>query len=310
MASNQALYRQPMQPWPDLAAFGSTINLPDAGLSIFFYEAGEKNNPTMMLIHGLGDEADTWRHVIQPLSSNYHVIAPDLPGFGRSDQPDVDYTPKLMMDALLELMDALELKQPVLIGNSLGAMLSHAIALKQQERIPGIILVDGALLQHKPIKDWSLRLMQVPLLGKWLYTRLRKDPEAAFDSLRNVYHDLDQLPKADREFLFTRVNKRVWSDEQRRAYLSTLRHMTRWTKALQADLPDKLSNFPTPTLILRGEFDPLFTLENAKAVARVQPNAEFHEIKGSGHLPHQETPSRFSAVVKTWLIEQIPVQNR
>ncbi len=197
MASNQALYQRPMQPWPDLAAFGSTINLPNAGLSIFFYELGEKKRPTLMLIHGLGDEADTWRHVVQPLSSNYHVIAPDLPGFGRSDQPDVEYTPKLMLDALLELIDALGIEQAVLIGNSLGAMLSHAIAIKHHGRIPGIILVDGALLQHEPIKDWSLRLMQVPLLGKWLYTRLRKDPRAAFNSLRNVYHDLDQLPPTD-----------------------------------------------------------------------------------------------------------------
>jgi pimeloyl-ACP methyl ester carboxylesterase len=149
----------------------------------------------------LGDEADTWRYVIDALARDYHLIAPDLPGFGRSDKPDVDYTPDFMISTLIGLLDKIGVDQTILIGSSLGAMLSHAIALHHPGRVQGLVLIGGALLQTDKATDRGLRLMQIPFLGEWLYTRLRKNPDAAFDSMRNVYHDLDKMPNPDREFL-------------------------------------------------------------------------------------------------------------
>ncbi len=253
------------------------------------------------MLHGLGDEADTWRHIYLPLSKSFCVIALDLPGFGRSDKPDEAYTPKFLMDTIVHLLDHLEIRRVIMMGNSLGGILSHALAIKYPERIYGLVLVDGALLQLSSIQDFSFSLMRFPFLGEWLYTRLRKNPNSAYDSLRSVYQDLDGLPKKDKDFLHFRVNQRVWSDGQRRAYFSTLRNLTPWVRDSQAALPTQLSSLQTPTLIIRGETDNLFPEEIGNGIIKVQPNASLVVVENAKHLPHQEQPTEFLANVEPWL---------
>lgn len=299
--SDDKRYQRPMEAWQELQPYSQNSHLPRINLNLFYLEAGAENKTTIVMIHGLGDEADTWRHIFIPLSKSYHLIALDLPGFGRSDKPERDYTPKFMMESIIALMNLLEIDKAILMGSSLGAMLSQGIALGHPARVSGLILVDGALLQKKPMLDWSFGLMRIPLIGEFLYNRLRKDPDAAFDSLRNVYHDLDNLPEADREFLYTRVNKRVWSDGQRRAFFSTLRHLTGWAKDIQADLPGQLADLETATLVIRGEHDELFPVENAEGVTNVQPNASLVTLEDAKHLPQQEVPTLFLKKVQEWL---------
>lgn len=292
---------QPMQPWTTLAKHAKHTNLPDLGIELFYYEAGVHQSQHLLMVHGLGDEADTWRHVLLPLAQKYHVFAIDLPGFGRSDKPEVDYTPQFMMRSLLGFLDQLEINRVILMGSSLGAILAQGIALAQPEPITGMILVGGALYQEASLNDWFLRMMQIPLLGEWLYTRLRKDPKAAFNSLNNVYHQLENLPEKDRKFLYTRVNQRVWSDGQRRCYFSTLRNLSPWIKHLHSDLTNQLKLVDMPTLILRGESDSLFLDSQADAIVNIQPNATKATIKGAGHLPHQEKPDLFIEIALQWL---------
>ncbi|MEA3326466.1 MAG: alpha/beta hydrolase [Chloroflexota bacterium] len=297
------VYLQTMQPWPGLKKFGRSVSIVKDNLSIYCFDSGNTDKNGIVLIHGLGDEADTWRHVFLPLSENFHVVALDLPGFGRSDKPNMHYTPNFLMETIIHLIDQLEMKRVILMGNSLGGILSHALAVKYPERINGLILVDGALLQLKPVRDMNFALMRIPLLGEWFYTHLRKDPDAAFNSLRPVYHNLDGLASSDREFLYTRVNQRVWSDGQRRAYFSTLRKFSTWIRDYQANLPGQLAALQTPTLVIRGESDNLFPEENARGILNVQPQASYHTIKGAKHLPHQEQPTNFLSVVTHWLNE-------
>lgn len=294
-------YQQPMQAWPSLAPYGKQSNIEFNGLSLFYFEAGAEHDQTILFVHGLGDEADTWRHVFLHLAESFHVIAPDLPGFGRSTQAHCENTPPCLIGALISLMDQLSIDRAIFIGSSLGGILSHAIGLQHPARVAGLILVGGSLVQLAPMQDRGLKLMRLPLLGEWLYTRLRKDPQAAFDSLRNVYYNLDALPKIDRDFLFKRVNKRVWSDRQRKAYFSTLRNLTPWLDKQQKDLVNRLIDLTVPTLVIRGEHDPLFAEDNADAIVALQPSATKAIIAGSGHLPHQEDPECFLKSVIEWL---------
>ena len=301
MPDKRAIYQQAMQPWPLLAELGSRLKLPERDLTLFYFQAGSQQKQPLLMLHGLGDEADTWRHIVITLAEEYHTLAIDLPGFGRSDKPDVDYTPRFMMDAVIQFLDQLEIASAIIMGSSLGGILAHSLAIFHPDRVKGLILVGGALLQPEPIQDWGFRLMQVPLLGEWLYTRLRKDPHAAFASLSNVYYQLEELPEADREFLFTRVNQRVWSDGQRRAYFSTLRNLSPWIKKIQSQLPDRLNHLDIPTLVIRGEYDLLFSDLNAGELLKFQPKTDKAVIPNVGHLPHQEDPDSFLQVTKTWL---------
>ncbi len=295
------LYSQPMEAWPELKPFGKMVYLQNLGLDLFCFKAGDPKRPSILLIHGLGDEADTWRHVFSPLSERFHTIAVDLPGFGRSDKPALNYTPDFMQSAIMAVLETLQIQNVILMGSSLGAILAHSLALTHPEKVSGLILVGGGLLQTTGMGDRSLALMAIPLLGEWFYTHLRRNPQAAFDSLKPVYCDLDALPKADQEFLFTRVNQRVWSNGQRRAYFSTLRKLAPWILKAQDGLKERLSHLETPTLVIRGEEDGLFPEENAHAILQSQPNATLATLPGTGHLPHQENPQAFLNLVLDWL---------
>jgi pimeloyl-ACP methyl ester carboxylesterase len=283
-------FQGPMRAWSGLEAYARTIDLTQSGLNLYVYDTGESESPAVVLIHGLGDESDSWRHVVEPLSARYRVVAADLPGFGRSDKPRRAYTVPFLRNTMLALMDALSIPSATLIGNSLGAMIAQSIALEHRERVRGLVLIGGTLLAGTQPLNLPMMLFLLPGLGEWLYTRLRKDPQAAFETLRGYYANLDELPEADRDFMFQRVNERVWSDGQRRAYFSVLRHTATWVPRQQRGLDEKLARLAMPTLVVRGEHDHLMPVANAQALVDVQPSARLVTIPGAGHLPQQERP--------------------
>ncbi len=281
-------YQRPMQPYPGLEGFAQYFKLPDNRINLFYYGAGATHMPAALLIHGLGDEADTWRHLIEPLSGHWRVIAPDLPGFGRSDQPERAYTLDFLQDCLSELLEPIWGEKVLLVGHSLGGMLAQAICLERPEQIGGLVLIDGGLLVQTQRLNPQLLLNLLPGLGEWLYTRLRKDPQAAYATLNTYYAELEKIPQIERDFLYTRVNQRVWSDDQRRAYFSTLRNMAAAVPRLQKGLAERLAELRIPTLILWGEKDTVNPLENGRLLVQAQPAARLVIIPQAGHMPHQE----------------------
>jgi len=81
--------------------------------------------------------------------------------------------------------------------------------------------------------------------------------------------------------------------------------MTKWVKNSQKGLAEKLSLHNFPTLVIRGQFDPLFSENSADALIHAQANAAKVMVHESGHLPHQETPTVFLDAVSVWLKDQI-----
>jgi pimeloyl-ACP methyl ester carboxylesterase len=280
-----------MQAWPGLEPYARRVALPSSGLSVYLCEAGRPEASPAVLVHGLGDEADTWRHIVEPLSARYRVLAPDLPGFGRSDKPRRAYTVPFFCQVLLELMDLFALHDATLIGHSLGAIVVQQFALRHADRVRSLVLIGGTVLARAQAVDWSLLLFLLPGLGKWMYTRLRKDPRAAYATLRGYYADLEQLPQAEQDFMFQRVNERVWSDDQRRAYLSTMRHLIPWMAKRQRGLETELAQLQVPTLVLWGQRDRIAGIENGRALASVQPAARLVIVPEAGHMVHQEQPA-------------------
>lgn len=294
-------YQGPMSPWPELERYARTVRLPQQGLALHVYDAGAETATPMLLIHGLGDESDTWRHVVAPLSADRRVIALDLPGFGRSDKPDRAYTVPFFQDTVIELLDVLAVPRAILIGHSLGAVIAHHVALNHPDRVERLVLISGALAARSQEIDIAMLLFLVPGLGEWLYTRLRRDPNAAYRTLELNYAHLDQLPEADRKFLFQRVNERVWSDGQRRAFFSTFRNMARWLPGQQRDLAPRLSKLGVPTLAVWGEADRVNSPKNAHVLAQAQPAAQLVLVPGAGHNLQQENPGAVIDAIRAWM---------
>jgi pimeloyl-ACP methyl ester carboxylesterase len=288
-------YPGPMPPWPPFESYARRLELPGNGPDLFLYDTGQtdaapQRSSPMLLIHGLGDEADAWRYTLPPLAADRRVIAPDLPGFGRSDKPKRAYTLSFYQETLFKLLDALEIDRVILVGHSLGGIIAHGMALARPQRVERLILLDGSLVAAGGRPSLGMLLFLIPGVGEWQYNRLRKDPEAAWRSLAPFYRDLDGLPPAEREFLYRRVNERVWDDDQRRAFFSILRSMARELPRRQKTLPQELAGLKVPTLAIWGEKDPLNPLENARKLIQLQPSARLVVIPNGGHNVHQEQP--------------------
>jgi pimeloyl-ACP methyl ester carboxylesterase len=285
-----------MQPAPQLAPFERSIHLKNTKARVSYFDTGSLDAPAVVLIHGLQDEADTWRHIFAPLAEKHRVIALDLPGSGRSDKTERTYTVQFFVDVVIELMDRLGIHYATLVGNSLGGMIAEVIALQHTARVLRLVLVDGTVaIVKRPATSHSLltQLFFLDRVDKRNFELLRPNPNLAFDTLEPYYADLRGLPQADRDFLFQRVNERVWDEAQRLASLSVQQQLPRFFISGASRLARRIPQLPVPTHILWGESDNILSIENGQARAKLQAGATLSVIPGAGHLPHQEQSQHF-----------------
>jgi len=298
-----------MQCWPSLTAFGKYLPMP--GGNLFYYDSAgnatptehtgpEKNDtggkPVVVLIHGLGDEADTWRHVFPALAdAGYRVLAVDLPGFGRSNW-NGGISIGVHCKAVLRLITSVGAfagvgveRSVVLVGSSLGAGIAELIAVNHPGLVKGIVLVAGCFPFENSVSK-KLLLLGLPFLGKKWYRGFRKNHEAARKSLYSYYGNLDAMCDADKDFLRERVISRVESANQERGYLSTVRSMNVFLMFSSRFIARKIKLFPGRILVLCGEKDRVFPPEKTALLRSLRPDAEFVTATGAGHLPHQEKP--------------------
>lgn len=280
--------------YPGLAPFARDVVLTADGTlqRIHVYDTGG-DLPAAVLIHGLNDDADTWRHVISPLSERYRVIAPDLPGFGRSYKPSRHYTLPYFRETVLALMDALTVDTATLVGNSMGAMIAQAVSLQHPERVSRLMLICGALILRQQALNWNFVRRALPFFQRKVEdksAKFRADPDAAYALLRPYYSDFDALSETDRRFLLDRVRDRVWDDAQFAAYRSVWQQLPLWFLVNRGVLREQIAASRVSTHVVWGERDVIFSREHADAQVEVNPSIRLAMILGAGHLPQQEHP--------------------
>ena len=289
--SMERLASGPMRCAPALAAFQRTISLPDR-TEIFLYDSAG-DGPPLILLHGLQDEADTWRHIYGALAAHYRVIAPDLPGFGRSDKRPRAFGVPFYSGCVMALAAGLGLDRFGLIGNSLGAITADAVAAQHPDRVSALVLLNGSLvISHPPASRLSLfQRLFLDYFDRRYFRALRAGtPEAAFETLRPYYADLDALPFADRQFLLERVVARVWDEPQRLAALTIQKGSLPYFLTAGRRLAKRIPSLAVPALVVWGGRDKVFPLANARPRADSQPGARLEVLPDVGHLPQQELP--------------------
>lgn len=292
-------FQRAMQSFPGLERWSHQVQLQVSRVHLHYYDTGQDSKTAVLLLHGLGDEADTWRHVLPLISSDYRVIAPDLPGFGRSEKTKRSYTIPFFVETVLELLNILSISQVILVGHSNGAVIAQAFALEHPDRVERLILISGSLVSKENRMNRDLLFFLIPGLGEWMYNRLRKDAHAAYQTLVPYYYRLEDLPQADRDFLYQRVNERVWDDGQRQGFLSTLRNLVAWLPAQQKELPARLSGWNIPTTVLWGENDQVNAVASAYAVKELLPAARLIIVPSAGHnLPQERADVVAQAIMR------------
>src|SRR5271155_5570477 len=128
------------------------------GFKIFYREAGEPQAPAVLLLHGFPTSSHMFRNLIPQLADNYHVIAPDLPGFGFSDAPSHDvfvYTFENVAKVMGDFVDQMGLKKFAVYIFDYGAPTGLRIALRFPERVSAIITQNGNAYVEGLSKDWA-----------------------------------------------------------------------------------------------------------------------------------------------------------
>ncbi|MFC9498254.1 alpha/beta fold hydrolase [Streptomyces sp. NPDC056982] len=140
------------------------------GLRVFYREAGAADAPTLLLLHGFPSSSHMFRELIPLLADQFHIVAPDLPGFGRSDMPagdDFDYTFEHITDVIDRLTEVLGLDRFALYVFDYGAPVGFRIATRHPERISAIVSQNGNAYEDGLSEAWN------PVQAYW------KEPSAA-----------------------------------------------------------------------------------------------------------------------------------
>ena len=129
------------------------------GLTVFDREAGEPDAPTLVLLHGFPSASHMFRELIPLLADRFHLVAPDLPGFGKSDMPargDFDYTFEQLTDVIERLTERLGLDRFALYVFDYGASIGFRLATRHPERITAIISQNGNAYTEGLSDSWNL----------------------------------------------------------------------------------------------------------------------------------------------------------
>ena len=295
-----------MSPWPSLAekAFCLKYGVRKEE-TLFYYDASPSNDgllgtmlsdaPIVMLIHGLGDEADSWRHIIPLLNSRgYRVLAVDLPGFGRSISLG-----KINLEnhaaAVLKLLEAVlqssgqNDKGVFLAGNSMGALVAEVVALENPEISRGLILIAGSI-PGGPSNPGPFVLAKLLFSRKW-YRAYQGNPIKAWESLRPYYADLDSLAQEDKDFLQKRVMERVESRTQERAFFETQSSLIKAYLTASSRFARLIQAYKGKIFLLWGDKDRVMPLSSAERFKALRSDIKLELVSGAGHLPQQEKPN-------------------
>jgi pimeloyl-ACP methyl ester carboxylesterase len=252
------------------------------GAKIRYLEAGDATKPNIVLLHGLGGQAENWSFVIPALSAKYHVIAPDQVGFGKSDKPFIKYRIGTYADFLEKFLTELKIEKTTLIGNSLGGWIGGFYATKYPNRVEKLILVDAAGLTPKVI-DYS-KIYQ-------LQSSTRDEVKA---NLKLIF--ANQAYASNDAVVDNFLTQRVLAND---GY--TIDSITESIKRNEDFLDNRLSEIKVRTLIIWGKQDGLIPLEDGERFKKGIANSQIFVINNCGHVPMVEKSEAFSKAVLEFL---------
>lgn len=256
------------------------------GISTRVWQTGEALGRAVLLLHGaVGDAAAHWHEMLAGLSDEFRLIAPDLPGFGKTAAPPVEeYAAYLKW--LLALIDHFELEQVVLIGHDFGALLARLFAATIPSRVPVVVLVSGGILPGTaPATRFMLGL---PILKNSVI-------QTAVNSAAN--------PTALRQSVHS-----AHTDVITEGFLNSVKDNLAGTARVQRLL--RLGTLPAtrtpalPVMLIWGEDDPVVPLKEGQYLQTRIPNAQISELAECGHFPHLEASDVFLFQVRQFLNTQ------
>lgn len=243
-------------------------------LKINYTESGSGDD--VLLLHGWGSSNVVYKSIMAAMP-NLHFIAPDLPGCGGSETMAEPYTIKDYADLVAELIEKLNLKNPILAGHSHGGRIILYMAVNGMVNPPKIILLDAAGLIPKKTAKQKFRAKSFKIIKAILSFPLwKRSAEPLLNKARRHYGSAD-YNAAKPVLRKTLVN------------------------VVNIDLRDELHKITCPTLLIWGENDTATPLADAKIIESRIKDSGLCVIKGTGHFSFCEKPYEANAIIKSFL---------
>ncbi len=270
---------------------------------IHWVSTGAGDEPPFILVHGWGSSVVKWMEVMPQLGALRRTIAIDLPGFGQSSTPRGSYSPGWLAGAIKAFMDEAGIDKAVLVGNSLGGLVSIHAATAWPERVEALIAAAPALPNdgpQPPVRNIAAMAVPIlPVLGPAMLARYgRRDPALIVqESLARNCVDPSRVSQSMRDALIEETRLRPARPEQVRSVTLANRRMM-WALSGGREMTWRVVRaLKPPTLFLWGSGDRLVPAHiGQRAVAEV-PGSQLVVLDDIGHNPHIEAPEDFSAAV-------------
>ena len=277
------------------------------GLKVFYREAGDPKAPTVLLLHGFPTSSHMYRDLIPALADRYHVVAPDLPGFGFTDAPARTGF-KYSFDHLAEVTElfteVLGLSHYALYVFDYGAPIGFRLAVHHPERITALIsqngnaYVDGLSEGWNPIQAYwkdpspenraTLRAFLKPESTQWQYTHGVPNPERLSPDAWIIDSALLARPGNDE------IQLDLFGD-----YQSNVALYPKFQEYIRTRRPQLLAVW--------GKNDPFFLPAGAEAFKRDNPDAEIH-LLDAGHFALESQGPEIAAIIRDFLARKLPKQ--
>jgi pimeloyl-ACP methyl ester carboxylesterase len=268
------------------------------GVEVFYREAGPKTAPTVLLLHGFPTSSHMFRTLIPALAGKYHVVAPDLPGFGFTRVP-AGYTHSFanLAETTAKFTEALGLNTYAIYVFDYGAPVGYRLALRNPERITAIISQNGNAYEEglspegwQPVRNYwqnptpenrnALRAFFKPEATKWQYTHGADASLVAPESYTMDQVNLDKPGSAD-------IQLDLFGDYQSNV-------------ALYPKFQEFFRTRKPPILAVWGKNDPFFLPPGAEAYKRDNPQAEVH-LLDTGHFALETHGQEIAGLIRDFL---------
>jgi pimeloyl-ACP methyl ester carboxylesterase len=270
------------------------------GLSIFYREVGPKDAPTILLLHGLPSSSRMFEPLLRRLGTEFHLIAPDYPGFGHSDAPppkDFAYTFDHLAEVMQRFTEALQLGTYTLYMQDYGGPVGFRMALAHPERVKALIVQNAVAHNEGLGAKWKTRR------AFWADRAANEDALRvnllSLDTTRARHVGSDPNPEKydpdlwTDEFAF--LNKPGQADIQTDLfydYRTNVASYPKWQAWLQATQP--------PLLVVWGRYDPSFELSEPEAYRRDVPTADVH-VLDAGHFALDTAADEIADLIRRFM---------
>jgi pimeloyl-ACP methyl ester carboxylesterase len=266
------------------------------------------SGPALLLLHGIGNNCQTWAGVIERLAESHTIVAPDLLGHGDSDKPRGDYSIAAYANGMRDLLSVLDIEKATVVGHSLGGGIALQFAYQFPERCERIALVGSGGLG--PELSAGLRAATLPgaELVLTALTGVSGPLRMGFAAVHRVgqvagWRRVRDLAEAGDALL---ALKNV---EARRAFLRTLRGVADTHGQAVTALDRLYLANSIPMLVIWGSRDPIVPALHAETVRTLVPTARVEVFQGAGHWPHLDDPDRFCDVLLDFVSSTEPAQH-